>query len=125
MAKTFYYLLKEARPRQWIKNLVVFSAIFFTGEFFNINVLIITLKAFVVFCLASSSMYIFNDFKDLEKDKLHPFKKNRPLASGKLNLKTALVFSIVCLLISLWLANTLGLSFLIATICFYALQFTY
>lgn len=125
MAKTFYYLFKELRPRQWLKNLTIFVAIFFTGEFLNPNLFLISTLAFVVFCAASSSMYIFNDLSDLENDRLHPFKKNRPLASGKLNPKLAITFAIFASIFALILASQINSMFFITVIGFYILQFAY
>jgi decaprenyl-phosphate phosphoribosyltransferase len=125
MVKTFYYLLKEIRPRQWIKNLIIFSAIFFTGEIFTPSLLFITFEAFIIFCLASSSMYIFNDLNDIEKDRLHPFKKNRPLASGKLNKKLVITTALIASTVGLYWAYNINLSFFFTLIIFYVLQFSY
>ncbi|MCL4397789.1 UbiA prenyltransferase family protein [Patescibacteria group bacterium] len=125
MAQTLYYLFREARPRQWIKNLTIFAAIFFTGEILNPQLLLTSFVAFLAFCAASSSMYIFNDLRDLEKDRLHPFKKNRPLASGKLNQKLAITAAILASIIALIMAATISTAFFFTIIAFYLLQFSY
>ena len=80
--KLLYYLLVSLRPRQWLKNTVVFAAIFLGGELFDLDHLQAVWTTFIVFCLASSSMYLINDVVDRHKDRLHPTKKERPLASG-------------------------------------------
>ena len=125
MAQTLYHLFRESRPRQWIKNLTIFAAIFFTGEFLNPQLLFTSLVAFLIFCAASSSMYIFNDLRDLEKDRLHPFKRNRPLASGKLNPKLAVFAAAIATIWALAAAATINTPFFFTLIAFYLLQFSY
>jgi 4-hydroxybenzoate polyprenyltransferase len=87
----FKALFKLMRPKQWTKNFFVFAAIIFSGNFLNINILKFNLLTFVLFCLTSSSVYILNDIVDIEKDRCHPEKKNRPLPSGKVS-KTSAIF---------------------------------
>lgn len=77
-------LIKEMRPRQWTKNLAVFIGLVFAGHLFQGPSFTRTVLAFVAFCFASSSIYLVNDLLDLEKDRQHPIKKLRPLASGTL-----------------------------------------
>ncbi len=91
----------------------------------NVTLFTTSLVAFFVFCLASSSMYIFNDLNDLEKDRLHPFKKNRPLAGGKLPVPVAVAFAVAASLIALWTAYSINSAFLATVVAFYVLQFTY
>jgi len=79
-----------ARPVHWVKNISVFAALIFSGTLFVPFYLKESAFAFLAFCLASSSAYIFNDIIDRNKDKLHPFKKNRPIASGRLPIDIAL-----------------------------------
>ncbi|WP_125153714.1 decaprenyl-phosphate phosphoribosyltransferase [Clostridium rectalis] len=86
------------RPKQWIKNGFVFAAIVFSGKFVETSLLLIAIKTFILFCLTSSTIYILNDLVDIEKDKLHPEKKNRPLPSGKVSKSTAIVLDIILLI---------------------------
>jgi 4-hydroxybenzoate polyprenyltransferase len=83
-------LLKEMRPRQWTKNLAIFIGLVFAGHLFQGASFIRTALAFIVFCLASSTIYLINDLFDLEKDRQHPVKRLRPLASGKLPISWAI-----------------------------------
>jgi 4-hydroxybenzoate polyprenyltransferase len=94
-------LLKTMRPRQWTKNLFVFAALVFDGKLFHPTDFIRTFTGFVLFCLISSSIYVFNDLLDLKADRLHPVKKNRPIASGKVSTTLALVTGAILALIAL------------------------
>ncbi len=78
-------LLKTMRPRQWTKNAFVFFALVFDKQMLQWVPLVRTLAGFGLFCLISSAVYIFNDLVDIESDRRHPEKKNRPLASGQLS----------------------------------------
>ncbi len=97
-------LLKSMRPSQWSKNIIVYAALVFDGKLFNATVFWQTTLVAIGFCLASSSVYIMNDLADIEKDRLHPRKRLRPLASGTLNPTFALIASILLALASLALA---------------------
>ncbi|MCD6291008.1 MAG: decaprenyl-phosphate phosphoribosyltransferase [Anaerolineae bacterium] len=79
------------RPRQWSKNVFVFAALVFDGKLTNIPALIHTLEAFLWFCLISSAVYVINDLADMEKDRAHPTKRFRPLASGQLSPRVAII----------------------------------
>ena len=83
--------IKLIRVKHWLKNFLVFLPIFFSLNLFNINYIILTTLAFIVFCFTSSIVYILNDISDIEKDKLHPVKKFRPLASGEISKKKAYI----------------------------------
>jgi 4-hydroxybenzoate polyprenyltransferase len=82
-------LIKTMRPRQWTKNVFVFFALVFDKQLFHLVPLARTLAGFALFCLISSAVYIFNDLADIESDRLHPEKKNRPLPSGQLSQAAA------------------------------------
>ena len=72
------------RPHQWTKNLLVFAALAFSKHLFEADPLLRTLVAFALFCGLSGAVYLVNDVADLERDRLHPRKRLRPLASGQL-----------------------------------------
>ena len=101
------------RPKHWIKNLFVFAALIFSLNLFNIVKLIASLQAFFAFCLASSFVYIINDIIDIEQDRRHPNKRNRPIASGKISIRNAKIIGVICLIISITLAYFVNLSTLI------------
>lgn len=83
-------LFKTMRPRQWAtKNIFIFAALVFDKQLFVVDSFLRTLAGFALFCLISSSVYIFNDLADVEADRQHPEKKNRPIASGRLPVSAA------------------------------------
>ena len=88
-----------ARVKHYIKNLLIFLPLIFSGNFFDFNMLLLTTIEFVVFCFAASTIYIINDIQDYEKDRIHPIKKNRPIASGKIKKSEAKYFVLVLLLL--------------------------
>lgn len=102
--KQLRYILKTTRPRQWPKNVFVFAALVFDRQLITPDSLLITTVAFILFCLASSLVYIINDLTDIESDRLHPKKRNRPLASGKLSKRSALI-SIAILVVLIFPAS--------------------
>ncbi len=93
-------LIKTMRPRQWTKNIFIFAALVFDKQLFHADAFLRTLAGFALFCLISSSVYIFNDIADVEADRQHPEKKNRPIPSGKLPVSTAWVAGVVLVLIT-------------------------
>ena len=101
MFKHIYYFILALRPKQRIKNIVVFIPLLFSHLFMNPNSILRVFIIFIVFSVFIGCTYVFNDYKDLEKDKNHPHKKNRPLVSWKLNKKFALILSSVFLIGSL------------------------
>lgn len=88
--------IKLIRMKHWLKNFLVYLPIFFSLNLFNIDYLLLTTLAFIVFCFTSSIVYILNDISDIEKDRLHPVKKFRPLASGEISKKQA--YAIIAIL---------------------------
>ncbi len=88
------------RVNQWVKNLFVFLPVFFSGKLFDVGLFIESFYGFLIFSFVASSIYIINDYVDIEKDKKHPEKKNRPLASGKISKKNALVLFFVLVVFS-------------------------
>ena len=100
-------LIVAMRPRQWLKNVLVFAAPLAAGAFLEPDVLIPTLWAFVAFCLISSSTYLINDARDVTADRDHPTKRFRPIAAGQLPLGVAWSAAVVLALASLGLSFTI------------------
>ncbi len=94
-------LLKTMRPRQWSKNVFVFVALFFDGQLTDPESILRTLAAFFLLCLMSSAVYLMNDLADIENDRQHPTKKNRPLPAGQLNPTVAAIAAVIFALGSL------------------------
>jgi 4-hydroxybenzoate polyprenyltransferase len=105
--------LQLIRPTHWIKNLFLLIPIFFAGRLFQIEQVELILAGIVAFSLVASGIYIINDFKDLEVDKLHPLKKKRPLPSGSISKSTAIILLTILLSTGLTLAAFLNTTFLI------------
>ncbi|MBN2386984.1 MAG: decaprenyl-phosphate phosphoribosyltransferase [Anaerolineales bacterium] len=82
-------LLKAMRPKQWTKNIFLFGALVFDGKLFHLDDFLRTLSGFGLFCLISSAVYLINDLVDVESDRRHPEKRDRPIASGKLPIPLA------------------------------------
>lgn len=95
--------LKLIRVKHWFKNLLVFLPIIFSLNLFNYNYLSCSVLAFFVFCFSSSIVYVINDICDIEKDRKHPIKKNRPLASGKITIKNAKILIIFLAVVNIFL----------------------
>lgn len=120
-----YYVLKLIRPRQWIKNFALFAAISFGGELFKMPVLSKVILGFIAFCVLSSATYILNDILDLKKDKLHPFKRARPIASGKVSMFEASVLFLTFVTVAFLLAQSVGTLFLGITLVYIIFQILY
>jgi decaprenyl-phosphate phosphoribosyltransferase len=102
------YYIKLLRPKDWAKNMFLFIPSFFAGHFFVLQKMEILLAGFFAFCCMASSIYIINDYRDIENDRKHPVKSKRPLASGKVPVKIAIAISIFLVLAGAflaWLAN--------------------
>lgn len=104
----------------------MFAAPIFTGLLFTGDVFVNTLKGFFAFCILSSAVYFLNDVTDVKKDKLHPIKKNRPIASGKISLRTAKFITFLLFAIALWYSSAyVGTFFTYATVTYMLIQFAY
>jgi len=101
-------LIRTARPRQWLKNVLVFAAPGAAGVLDQPDQLGRTLLAFVAFCLAASGTYFWNDVLDVASDRAHPTKRNRPIASGEVSLATGRVMGVVLPLAALGVASATG-----------------
>lgn len=101
-------MLEESRPKQWLKNVLVFAAPGAAGVLDEGNNLALTSIAFVSFCFAASGIYIWNDLLDVEADRRHPSKRLRPIAAGELSIRAARVAGVVFPIIALVLAGLTG-----------------
>lgn len=90
------HYIRLLRPLQWLKNMFVFAPIFFSNNLLKWDLLWPTLVAFASFCLISSSIYCFNDLRDVEADRQHPKKCRRPIASGKVSVRGGYVMMMLC-----------------------------
>ncbi len=117
--------LVSLRPHQWTKNLLVFAALAFSKHLFEADALLRTLLAFAIFCGLSGAVYLVNDVADLERDRLHPRKKLRPVASGALGTRRALWLGASLTASCLGLALVLGLPFLACAAMYLVLNLVY
>src|SRR5512136_1406665 len=113
-------LIQTMRPRQWTKNAFVFASLVFDGKLFQLTDFLRTLAGFGLFCLISSTVYIFNDLLDLEADRKHPTKKNRPIASGKLPVSVAITAGIIFFLLTILLGYLLAWQFALVLLAYFA-----
>ena len=121
----FKVLIKTMRPRQWPKNIFIFAALVFDKQLLRVDPFLRTAAGFVLFCLISSSVYIFNDLADIEADRQHPEKKYRPIPSGQLPLSTAWIAGILCLIIALGLGYWLSPDFALVIAAYFVLNLAY
>lgn len=104
-------LLKAMRPKQWAKNVFIFPALVFDRKLRDVPDLLTTLAGFAILCLLASVIYLINDLSDVEADRQHPKKRNRPIASGALSVRMAWTAAILYLLIGLPAAYFLNPAF--------------
>ena len=125
MIKIAYNTLRLLRPRQWIKNTAIFAAITFSGDLFDALILQKVFLAFIAFCSLSSASYIINDIFDIKKDRLHPFKRFRPLANKDLTKNYALTVAFILVIASFILGAMVTPAFFILQIIYLLIQFFY
>lgn len=104
----FRDIIKLARPAQWLKNGIMVLAIVFAGELTHPDKIFLTIIAIAIYCMLSSGVYILNDIVDAERDRLHPLKKDRPIASGRISKGAAGVMSAILMaggLVAAWVVN--------------------
>jgi decaprenyl-phosphate phosphoribosyltransferase len=117
--------LKLIRVEQYIKNTFVFAPLFFDSQFLNLDNLINVTLAFFCFCSVSSSVYIFNDYFDINEDKNHPQKRYRPLASGSISIQNGLILMLVLKISSIIISYLISLELFLVIISYLALNFLY
>ena len=103
-------ILASLRPRQWIKNLFVLGGLIFAQELFT-KAVWVALAALAVFCALSGAVYLLNDIADRERDRLHPTKRLRPIASGRLSTGRAAVVAVLLIVVGLGAAWAIGRAF--------------
>jgi len=118
-------LVRLARPTQWLKNGILLAPLIFAGEITHRAKVVEALLATAIFCALSSAIYVFNDIVDCDKDKLHPLKKERPIASGAISRPAAVVLMVILIAIGIaasWFFNS---KFLALAVTFTALNLLY
>ncbi|HNR96242.1 MAG: Decaprenyl-phosphate phosphoribosyltransferase [Chloroflexi bacterium ADurb.Bin180] len=118
-------LFKAMRPKQWSKNVFVLAALVFDLKLLVPEFLGKSLAAFVIFCAVSSAVYLINDLADIEKDRQHPVKRNRPLASGKLSPRVAVIAALLLVGLSLPLAFWLDPEFMAIVAGYFVMMILY
>jgi 4-hydroxybenzoate polyprenyltransferase len=93
--------LVAMRPQEWVKNLLVYAGLIFSGKFDEIDAILAATVTFVAFCMVASAGYLINDARDIEEDRQHPTKRNRPIASGELGIPTAIGLAVVLAIVGL------------------------
>jgi 4-hydroxybenzoate polyprenyltransferase len=118
-------VLVALRPRQWLKNLFVFAGIVFAAKLGDASRWAEAIACFVAFCAASSASYLVNDVRDAPEDRRHPIKRNRPIASGELGVRPALVLAAMLAVVALGIGLALGWQVLLYVLGFLTLQAAY
>ena len=113
------------RPRQWFKNIFLFVGLVFSQNLFQTELFINVCGGFLLFCLAASSIYVFNDIYDRESDRKHPEKYRRPLAEGTLQVFEAYMVSVVLAAIALILAFVMNRTFFVILLAYVILNLAY
>ncbi|MBI5229825.1 MAG: decaprenyl-phosphate phosphoribosyltransferase [Candidatus Magasanikbacteria bacterium] len=122
---TIVEIFISMRPKQWTKNFFIFAALIFVKDFLDSQKVLFAVEAFVLFCFASSAVYIMNDVADIKNDRERPTKKYRPLAAGKISPSFAIFFAVILAVVASlggWFLNT---SFFWAVIAYLVLQLLY
>lgn len=119
------YIIKLLRVKHWVKNLFLFIPVFFAGELFVFENILHLIYGFLSYSFIASAIYIINDYRDIENDKLHPKKKERPLAAGKVSVKTAFVLFFLLVAGSLAIAYFLDYVFLFIILIYFVLNIGY
>lgn len=117
--------LKLLRPKEWVKNTFLFIPLFFAGEFTNLHKIAELCYGFVSYSLIASAIYIINDYRDIDSDKLHPTKKLRPLAAGTVSRAAAIIIMAIVLLAGFYIAYMLKIKFLFIVALYFVLNLMY
>lgn len=117
--------IKLIRVKQWIKNGFLFLPLFFSGDLFQFNLIIELLVGVLAFSFVSSSIYVLNDYRDIESDRQHPVKKKRPLASGTISKSAGIVVMLLCFLGGMGLAFGLDPKFSFVLFLYFIMNVAY
>jgi 4-hydroxybenzoate polyprenyltransferase len=118
-------ILRELRPRQWLKNGLVFFGLVYALHVTDVALDVRAVLAFVTFCCISSAGYVFNDVRDVDRDRLHPTKRYRPIAAGSIPLPTAAALAFALFVGGFILAGLLGIPFTLSCLAYVAITVTY
>lgn len=118
-------IIRVARPIHWIKNVAIFAAVFLSGIMFEKGLLGLTLQAFIAFCFATSATYVINDLMDMKRDRLHPTKRFRPIASGTLPVPIAIVEAVALIIIALSISAGINSLLFFLVLGYIVMQFFY
>lgn len=118
-------LLRELRPKQWTKNALLFAGLVFDMKLLDLGALSTAVAAFLIFCAISSAAYVINDLADLERDRMHPVKRNRPIASGAVSVGLARAVVGALLAASLPVAVLLSWRFALVAVAYFAVVLLY
>src|SRR5687768_8647368 len=118
-------LVQTIRPHQWVKNVFVLAPVVFEKEIFSVFLITRAAAAFVVFCLLAGAVYALNDILDREADRVHPIKRQRPIASGQVPVGWAKVLVVLLVVVSLGWAVTLSVPFAIVAALYFAQNVAY
>ena len=118
-------ILKTMKINHYIKNAVVFIPLIFSMNFNNLSMIINTIVMCIAFCLISSAVYFLNDLVDIEKDKLHPIKCKRPIASGEISKTSAVFIMLILLLLSCVLSYIINIKCVLAVLSYFILNIFY
>lgn len=103
--------LKALRIKHWVKNLFLFSAPFFGGRLFEEQTLNLALPVFLSFSFGASSVYVFNDIQDIERDRIHPMKREKPIIKGEISKVSAYIFAFSLMLVSLLISYKISINY--------------
>lgn len=125
MIELMVNVIKLMRVHQWVKNMFIFAPLFFSGHLMDLDKVICCAFAFLSFGLNASSIYIINDYKDIEKDKLHPTKKTRPLAAGTISKNLGALLFVVLAGVSLTFAYFINPNFFVVVSIYFVMNLIY
>jgi 4-hydroxybenzoate polyprenyltransferase len=119
------HYVRVLRPQQWVKNIFVFAGLIFSRQFYFLESITTAVAAFIIFCALSSAVYICNDVLDYAEDAVHPSKRHRPVAAGKIKRTTAVILAAIIGAIALYCAHFIGSTFLYICLLYAVMMLIY